>query len=150
MNIKPMIALVFFMFCIHTFYGQSPLDLKYLTQRWIEARLDSNGSVIKAPTSRGGWASLDIHSDSVLTYAGSFDCGFGKQRLGKWWINSQDSVLVFHFHTREGYMNTPENTSITEHEFYEIQTCTQTALILKSVDHGGVICFLSSKTQNTE
>ena len=97
-------------------FGQSSIELGLLIKSWTQGKIDQNGNVIQADINRGGWYQLNIRPDKTVIFGGTFTCGFGLERHGKWRINNEDTTMTFSFYICVGYINTLVTAKIHEIE----------------------------------
>jgi hypothetical protein len=133
---------LFFTFCA---FAQTNTNYSLLVNKWTEAKVDSVGQVVQADAGLGGWSSLTITSNKTVVYAGSFDCGFGQSREGKWKLNSKKNTLTFRFTKKIGFMNVPGTEKIYEKEVYRIEKLTGEALVLKDLSRNKIKAFITSE-----
>jgi hypothetical protein len=121
---------------------QSKVNFKNLTNSWTQGKIESNGNVIKANASRGGWYNLKIKKDNSVIFSDPFNCGIGHEHQGNWTINKLDKTVTFIFTKQVGYVNSPGNSEINETEIYKIEKLTKTELILTKVGQEKTLPFI--------
>lgn len=146
---KYIITLFFFVTSCHLF-GQQSVVYGDLIKVWTQAKIDINGKVVQTEINRSGWCHLIMNADTTVIFEGPPNCGFGYQRLGKWKLNTVDSMITFSFSKKIGYVNVSDFTFINESETYKINKLTQNELIISRIFDGKVskIAFLKSSVHH--
>lgn len=127
-------------------FGQSTIDFNQLEGSWTEGKIDTDGNVSRADINRGGWYSLNIHTDTTVVFCNPLECGFGHRRTGKWEINETDTTVTFYFTKKVGYMNAPGTEDIEDIETFKIERLTSDALVLKKNGQEKLMPFI--RTEN--
>ena len=141
-------TLLLFVIAVFSF-GQSTINPKQLINKWIQGKIDSDGTVVQADINRGGWYYLDIHSDTSVVFGDPFTCGFGYERFGKWTFNKTDTTVTFFFRKKARYLHNPDTVNINEKKIYKIEKIISSELILKQTDNVNetIFPFIKAKEQ---
>jgi len=121
-------------------FAQKNIDFFQLSNKWSEGKINAAGQVVQGSMPRGGWYSLQMGSDSSVTFFGASNCGLGHKRIGTWRLNKSDSTVCFLYKEQIAY-SVQISEPVSEVEVYKITKVTANELILKKA--GQVWAFIS-------